>query len=136
MLQTYQPEHAVLKSLKADDYQGLMQVEMEQREAFGYPPYTKLIKVDVKHIDAQVATEASRWLADQLRKQLGNLVLGPQVPSVARIKNRFIQQIVIKVPRENAQISAAKFLLQQVREAALAHNSWRSVRIDIIIDPN
>jgi primosomal protein N' (replication factor Y) len=95
-----------------------------------------LIKVDVKHIDAQVATEASRWLADQLRKQLGNLVLGPQVPSVARIKNRFIQQIVIKVPRENAQISAAKFLLLQVREAALAHNSWRSVRIDIIIDPN
>ena len=136
MLQTYQPEHEVLKALKADDYNGLMQVEMEQREAFGYPPYTKLIKVDVKHVDAQVATEASRWLADQLRKQLGNLVLGPQVPSVARIKNRFIQQIVIKVPRENAQLSAAKFLLQQVREAALAHNSWRSVRIDIIIDPN
>ena len=122
--------------MKTGDYNGLMETEMEQREVFGYPPFTKLLKIDVKHLDAQVATEASRWLADQLRKQLGNLVLGPQVPSVARIKNRFIQQIVIKVPRENAQINAAKFLLQQVREAALAHNSWRSVRIDIVIDPN
>ena len=136
LIQTFQPEHEVLKALLANDYQGLMQGEMEQREAFGYPPFTKLIKVDVKHTDAQVATEASRWLADQLRKQLGNLVLGPQVPSVARIKNRFIQQIVIKVPRETAQLGAAKFLLQQVREAALAHTSWRSVRIDIVIDPN
>lgn len=100
MLQTYQPEHEVLKSLKADDYQGLMSVEMEQREAFGYPPYKKLIKVDVKHIDAQVATEASRWLADQLRKQLGNLVLGPQVPSVARIKTDSSSKLSSRSPEK------------------------------------
>jgi primosomal protein N' (replication factor Y) len=83
-----------------------------------------------------VATEASRWLADQLRKQLGNLVLGPQVPSVARVKNRFIQQIVVKIPRESAKLNAAKHLVQQAREAALAHLLWRAVRIDVVVDPN
>jgi primosomal protein N' (replication factor Y) len=87
-------------------------------------------------LDAQVATEASRWLADQLRKQLGNLVLGPQVPSVARVKNRFIQQIVVKIPRESAKLNAAKHLVQQAREAALAHLLWRAVRIDVVVDPN
>ena len=136
MIQTYQPEHEVLKALKAGDYNGLMETEMEQREAFGYPPFTKLLKIDVKHLDAQVATEASRWLADQLRKQLGNLVLGPQVPSVARVKNRFIQQIVVKIPRESAKLNAAKHLVQQAREAALAHLLWRAVRIDVVVDPN
>lgn len=136
MIQTYQPEHEVLKALKADDYNGLMLTEMEQREAFEYPPFTKLLKIDVKHLDAQVATEASRWLADQLRKQLGNLVLGPQVPSVARVKNRFIQQIVVKIPRESTQLNAAKNLVQKAREAALAHLAWRSVRIDVVVDPN
>ncbi len=136
MIQTYQPEHEVLKALKTGDYNGLMETEMEQREVFGYPPFTKLLKIDVKHLDAQVATEASRWLADQLRKQLGNLVLGPQVPSVARVKNRFIQQIVVKIPRESAKLNAAKHLVQQAREAALAHLLWRAVRIDVVVDPN
>lgn len=136
MIQTYQPEHEVLKALKTGDYKGLMETEMEQREVFGYPPFTKLLKIDVKHLDAQVATEASRWLADQLRKQLGNLVLGPQVPSVARVKNRFIQQIVVKIPRESAKLNAAKHLVQQAREAALAHLLWRAVRIDVVVDPN
>jgi primosomal protein N' (replication factor Y) (superfamily II helicase) len=136
MIQTYQPEHEVLKALKTGDYKGLMETEMEQREVFGYPPFTKLLKIDVKHLDAQVATEASRWLADQLRKQLGNLVLGPQVPSVARVKNRFIQQIVVKIPRESSKLNAAKHLVQQAREAALAHLLWRAVRIDVVVDPN
>ena len=136
MIQTYQPEHEVLKALKTGDYRGLMETEMEQREVFGYPPFTKLLKIDVKHLDAQVATEASRWLADQLRKQLGSLVLGPQVPSVARVKNRFIQQIVVKIPRESAKLNAAKHLVQQAREAALAHLLWRAVRIDVVVDPN
>ena len=136
MIQTYQPEHEVLKALKTGDYNGLMETEMEQREVFGYPPFTKLLKIDVNHLDAQVATEASRWLADQLRKQLGNLVLGPQVPSVARVKNRFIQQIVVKIPRESAKLNAAKHLVQQAREAALAHLLWRAVRIDVVVDPN
>jgi primosomal protein N' (replication factor Y) (superfamily II helicase) len=136
MIQTYQPEHEVLKALKSGDYKGLMETEMEQREVFGYPPFTKLLKIDVKHLDAKVATEASRWLADQLRKQLGNLVLGPQVPSVARVKNRFIQQIVVKIPRESAKLNAAKHLVQQAREAALAHLLWRAVRIDVVVDPN
>jgi primosomal protein N' (replication factor Y) (superfamily II helicase) len=136
MIQTYQPEHEVLKALKTGDYKGLMETEMEQREVFGYPPFTKLLKIDVKHLDAQVATEASRWLADQLRKQLGNLVLGPQVPSVARVKNRFIQQIVVKIPRESAKLNAAKHLVQQAREAALAHLLWRAIRIDVVVDPN
>jgi primosomal protein N' len=67
---------------------------------------------------------------------LGNLVLGPQVPSVARVKNRFIQQIVVKIPRESAKLNAAKHLVQQAREAALAHLLWRAVRIDVVVDPN
>ncbi|MFN5591227.1 MAG: primosomal protein N', partial [Bacteroidota bacterium] len=106
------------------------------RESFGYPPFTKLLKIDVKHTDAQTATEASRWLADQLKKSLGDRILGPQVPSVARVKNRFIQQIVVKIPKENAKVNATKDLIQRARETALAHAAWRAVRIDVVVDPN
>lgn len=136
MIQTYQPQHEVLTALKMGNYLGLMQEEMQQRSLFGYPPFTKLLKIDVKHTDAQLATEASRWLAIQLRKQLGDKVLGPQVPSVARVKNRFIQQIVVKIPRGSNQITATKELIQKAREAALAHQAWRAVRVDVVVDPN
>lgn len=136
MLQTHQPQHEVLRALSEDDYRGLMANELTHRESFGYPPYTKLLKIDVKHTDAQTATAASRWLAEQLKKVLADKVLGPQVPSVARVKNRFIQQIVVKMPKEPTKVNAIKQLIQQAREAALAHSAWRAVRIDVIVDPN
>ena len=136
MLQTHQPQHEVLRALAEDDYRGLMANELVHRESFGYPQFTKLLKIDVKHTDAQTATEASRWLADQLKKSLGDRILGPQVPSVARVKNRFIQQIVVKIPKENAKVNATKDLIQRARETALAHAAWRAVRIDVVVDPN
>jgi primosomal protein N' (replication factor Y) len=123
MLQTHQPQHEVLRALAEDDYRGLMANEL-------------VLKIDVKHTDAQTATEASRWLADQLKKSLGDRILGPQVPSVARVKNRFIQQIVVKIPKENAKVNATKDLIQRARETALAHAAWRAVRIDVVVDPN
>jgi primosomal protein N' (replication factor Y) len=113
-----------------------MSNEFQHRESFHYPPFTKLLKIDVKHTDIKMATEASRWLAEQLRKSLQNEVLGPQVPSVARVKNRYIQQIVVKLPKEAAKVHAAKQLIQSAREAALAHTTWRAVRIDVVVDPN
>jgi primosomal protein N' (replication factor Y) len=136
MLQTHQPQHEVLRALAEDDYRGLMANELVHRASCGYPPFTTLLKIDVKHTDAQTATEASRWLADQLKKSLGDRILGPQVPSVARVKNRFIQQIVVKIPKENAKVNATKDLIQRARETALAHAAWRAVRIDVVVDPN
>lgn len=136
MLQTHQPQHVVLRALVEDDYAGLMSNEFQHRESFHYPPFTKLLKIDVKHTDIKMATEASRWLAEQLRKSLQNEVLGPQVPSVARVKNRYIQQIVVKLPKDAAKVHAAKHLIQSAREAALAHTPWRAVRIDVVVDPN
>lgn len=136
LLQTHQPQHEVLRALSEGDYAGLMSNEFQHRESFHYPPFTKLLKIDVKHTDIKMATEASRWLAEQLRKSLQNEVLGPQVPSVARVKNRYIQQIVVKLPKEAAKVHAAKQLIQSAREAALAHTTWRAVRIDVVVDPN
>jgi hypothetical protein len=52
------------------------------------------------------------------------------------VKNRFIQQIVVKIPKENAKVNATKQLIQRAREAALAHSAWRAVRIDVVVDPN
>ncbi|MSP58000.1 MAG: primosomal protein N' [Flavobacteriaceae bacterium] len=136
ILQTYQPNHPVLQALKNDNYNSLMCEEMIQREAFGYPPYTKLLKIDVKHLEIQVASDASRWFAEQLKKKLGNQVLGPIVPSVARIKNRFVQQIMVKIPRDSTALVATKNFVQTIREQALLQNVWRSVRIDIVVDPS
>ncbi len=136
ILQTYQPNHPVFEALKNDDYNALMCEEMNQREAFGYPPFTKLLKIDVKHLEVQVASDASRWLAEQLKKKLGNQVLGPIVPSVARIKNRFVQQIMVKIPRDSNALLATKNLIQITKDQLLLQNIWRSVRVDIVVDPS
>lgn len=136
MAQTYQPEHVVLKAVKANDYDTLMADEMVQRESFGYPPFTRMVKIDIKHLEIQVAIDSARWLTEQLRAQLGNQVLGPQTPSVSRVKNRFIQQIVVKIPRDAKSVNTTKLLISNAREAALSHIVWRAVRIDVVVDPN
>ena len=68
-----------------------------RNENFSYPPYCKLIKVTAMHTDYQLTNYAARDLAILMRQQFGKHVLGPEYPTVARIKNKFLKHILLKI---------------------------------------
>lgn len=135
LLQTHQPNHPVLQALVAQQYSELMEDEMQQRNQFDYPPFRRLIRVEIKHSDAETAYNAARFYTEILRKQINDSVLGPQVPPVARVKNKFIQQLLIKVPRNSKAIEGYKQLLWYAKDTLHAQILWKSAVVDFMVDP-
>ena len=106
MVQTYTPWHKVLTALKTYDVKALYEYELDERLKFNYPPFTRVIKLTVKHPKINIAEAAAKQLATQLKLTLGDGVLGPQSPHIQKIRNQYIQQILIKY--DPSKISSQK----------------------------
>ena len=90
VMQTSEPEHPVVKFVQQHDYLGFYNHEIEQRQKFDYPPFTRLINIYMKHRDNDVLTELSVRFSNMLREAFGKRVLGPEAPMVARVQQLFI----------------------------------------------
>lgn len=134
IIQTYSPENTIIGAVKKNDYFGMFKAEMSERQAFSYPPYCKLIKVTAMHLDYQLTNYAARDLAILMRQQFGKHVLGPEYPTVARIKNKFLKHILLKV-EGGSSAQLAKKQLQYFIEQLNQNMEYKSVRFVLDVDP-
>ena len=70
VLQTFAPEHYVIQSASQHDVKGFYQHELEQRKRLGYPPFSRLVRLEYRHPDPVKAEEEARKLAAKLQRQL------------------------------------------------------------------
>src|SRR3546814_253343 len=77
IIQSYAPSHRVIQQVIGNDYEGMFMAEVAERKNFGYPPFFRLFKIDVKHKEQQVAHEGALRLAPMLREVLGHGGFGP-----------------------------------------------------------
>lgn len=99
IIQTRNPHHQVLEYVLLNDYFAMYSSQVNERRQYLYPPFVRLVVVNLKHTDPMVVKEASEKLAGWLKASLGDRVLGPVFPLVARVKNLYIRQIVLKLER-------------------------------------
>lgn len=135
LIQTGNPSQKILQKIINNDYEGMYAEEIAEREHFKYPPFTRLIKLTIKHLDQQVAQQSAQKLALLLTEKMGeDRVLGPQPPLVERIRNRFLFDILIKLEREKVNFKAAKtFILEKVTDI-LTDKTLKSVDVTIDVD--
>ncbi|RZL45278.1 MAG: primosomal protein N' [Pedobacter sp.] len=133
-IQAYDDNHRIIKQVIASDYEQMYLDEMAERKQFNYPPFSRLIFINVKHKDANVLNVASLYLANALKAQLGTRVLGPEQPLVARIRNYYIKQIIIKTEK-NAAIQKVKSVLKDTIRDFNAQKDFKSVITQIDVDP-
>lgn len=126
ILQTKEPELPVVEQVANNDSSTFYAELDEERKLFNYPPYTRLIYVYMKHKYDNVVDSASILLGSILRQWFGERILGPDKPSVARVKSLSIRKIMIKLengldPKQVRQYLrlAQKQILQDKRYAAL-----------------
>ncbi|MGJ1369138.1 replication restart helicase PriA [Sphingobacterium spiritivorum] len=136
IIQTYTPNHRVIEQVVAHDYDAMFLEEATERKNYQYPPFYRLIRVDVKHPDIQKCFDAARDLASGLRSTLGSRVIGPEPPLVSRVRNYFIQTITLKIERNNVSIAKVKELMQQAILSFELDKSHTGVRIQIDVDPS
>lgn len=134
VIQTVNPDHEVLKYVKAHDYASYYKAEIEDRAKFAYPPFTKVINIFLKNKDAMACDHAAVTLAKAMRQVFGERVLGPEKPFVSRVATWYLQSIMLKV-EAGASMKKVKDLLRQITASIAADPVIRTSQIYYDVDP-
>jgi primosomal protein N' (replication factor Y) len=130
IIQTYAPEHPVIRKVINNDFQSLYREQISERNTFKYPPFFRLIKITIRHRKLVDCIETSNMLAEKIRKIPGIIVLGPEEPIIGKIQNWFLRNILIKVGR-NAGISAIKKNINEIMTVVQAEKKSSIISVDV-----
>lgn len=132
LIQCSDVHHRLLKQVVDHDYLQMAETQLEDRKKYGYPPYTRLIMIYMKGRYEERLEKLAAQYANYLRQTFGQRVLGPESPGIARIKNMYIRQILLKVERE-ASTTEVRRLLCQIQER-MQQNQQEFARIAFYYD--
>lgn len=134
LIQTTNPNQPILLKIIENDYDGLYQDEIQERENYHYPPFTRLIQLTTKHIEQPIAQKAAQILAEKLAEKLGKgRVLGPETPLVERIRNQFLFDILIKLER-NLNLKAIKTFIHDEVDNILTDKTFKGTTVVVDVD--
>ncbi|MCW8836037.1 MAG: primosomal protein N' [Rhodospirillales bacterium] len=128
LLQTYMPEHPVMKALVAEDRDGLLAAERKAREAAGMPPFGRLVALIVSGSDEVSVDEAARELGRKAPRGAGISVLGPAPAQMAILRGRHRRRLLLKADR-TVPVQAV------VSEWLLRADVQRNIRVQVDVDP-
>jgi primosomal protein N' (replication factor Y) len=107
---------------------------MEDRQAFQYPPYTRLLRINLRHESREVVDRASNELAGNLRKVMNVPVMGPQSPLVGKIQRMQLMNILVKLPR-TARVADLKMLIKREIDTIGSRREYHKLFIIPDVDP-
>ncbi|WP_282055147.1 replication restart helicase PriA [Maribacter luteus] len=133
IIQSYNPYHQILKQVSTNDYLGMFKEQLYEREQFLYPPVNRIIKITFKHKNYNTLNDAAEWFAKGLRNVFKSGILGPEYPPVARIRNQYIKNVIIKVSLKQS-LPQTKNSIKRIENSFNAVSQFRSVRVIYNVD--
>lgn len=134
IIQTFNPYHQAIRDVIDHNYERMYKGQITDRRVFLYPPYYRIITFTLKHGDENILNEAAATLATQMRTSLGNRVMGPEYPSVKRVRGLYIKNIMVRFERGEA-IAQAKSDIWMMCHDLTARKEFSRLRIDFDVDP-
>ena len=105
-----------------------------ERNQYDYPPFVRLISVALKHKDNEVVQQAANHVAKAFNTRFDR-VLGPTVPLIARLRNLYLRQILIKLDRNARHLPAHKDFIRQTLVQLNDFAPFKSVEVQVDVDP-
>ena len=133
-LQTKNKDLPIIRQVVENDYQGFYEALLEERRLFSYPPFHRLVYVFLRHRHDDVVETAGIEMGSRLRQGLGDRILGPDKPSIARVKNLHIRKIVIKLENGIDQ-KAVRLYLRTVQQQLLQDKRYAALQVCYDVDP-
>ena len=134
LIQTGNPHHPVLAFVTNHDYKGMYTEEIDKRKAFLYPPFTRIIHLSFKHKDRNTVIEAANHFAMAIQVPYGNYIIGPAEPVVNRVRNLFLMELLLKLPKDGHLISKCKSDLLKAIVELHAIKKFRTVGVTPDVD--
>ncbi len=134
IVQTYTPNHHILEYASRHDYLGFFSHELEERRAFAFPPFARIINIYLKHRDSATVAECASKFATSLRAVFSHRVSAPQEPAVSRVQALYIRKIMLKI-EPAASMKSVKDILRQKYVELSASPLMRGLTVYYDVDP-
>jgi len=135
LIQVSNTQHPVLQFVKEHRYTDLFHFELQNRKAFNYPPFSRLVRLVFKHREKHIAEEAAHIMAQGLKAHFARYITGPAQPVVDRIRNQYLWEILLKLPKDTQFIHQCKKEIHQQTIIIQSNKRYRSVVIQPDADP-
>lgn len=134
VIQTAEPGHPVIRQVVSGDYEGMARMQLEERQAFFYPPYARLTSLLLRHRDPILLRRGVEALATRLRQRFGRRLLGPMTPPVDRIRGEWLVGLLLKI-ESGASFNRAREVLAEELKRFSADAAFKSITVVIDVDP-
>lgn len=135
VIQAFNTTLPVLQEVITNNFVSFYERELRERYDFQYPPFTRLIRLTLKHKKPEVVNQGATVMSQILKQRLGEWVIGPAVPYVARVREYFLIDMLIKLPRNVQKINYAKESVLEAMHQMQQQKGLSGVRVNIDVDP-
>lgn len=136
LIQTNAPDLQIWQQIISQKTTDFLLQELNDRQKFHYPPFTRLLLIILKNNDKPAVLAAATWMATAIKQITDILVLGPTEPGISKIRNEYIQHILIKIPRNNTNLQHIKQHLLSIEARLLQIKDFKRTKIIFDVDPN
>lgn len=135
LVQVRNVNQPVLFFVQQHDFVNFYKSEIESRKQFLYPPFTRLLQITFKHKKPDVVVHAARTFAQGMQSLYGQYMIGPAQPVINKIRNLYLMELMLKLPKDSNLLNASKHMIQQ--QTAILHNDsrFKSVVVTPDVDP-
>lgn len=134
IIQTSDPSNRIIRMLLQHDYVAMFRQQVEERKDFNYPPFCRMIRINLKHKDRILLNGFSEQLGRDLRSFFGRRVLGPEFPVISRIQLWYIKMILLKIEKGRSTAKARQYVTEAI-ERLEKEKGAGSLRISVDVDP-
>ncbi len=135
LIQVAQTKHPVLGFVEQHNYKSFFDFELNARKQFDYPPFSRIVHVACKHRDKQIVNEAIKFIYDGLMSSYGKYLIGPAEPIINRVRNLYLMELIIKLPRDSKLITACKNSIHKIQSAMHQVDRLKNAFIVVDVDP-
>ena len=134
ILQTKSPNIPLIQQVVQNDYAGFYRTLIAELQQFNYPPYYRLIYVYLKHRSDTVVETAGIEMASRLRQWFSARVIGPDKPSISKVKSLSIRKVILKLELGINMPEVRKYLAL-AQQQMLQDKRYSSLQIYYDVDP-
>ncbi|MEO5945133.1 MAG: primosomal protein N' [Ferruginibacter sp.] len=135
LIQAINVKHPILQLVQQHDYRKFYEFEITTRKEFLYPPFSRIVMLTLKHKDKNIVTSAAEALGHLLRQDLGNYIVGPAPPVIGRIRNLYLMELMIKLPKEPGMSSTYKKVIRNHINLMQSQKQYKMVQVIADVDP-
>lgn len=134
IIQTSQPENTTIVQAARNDYLAMAKSQLRDREAFGYPPFSRLITLTLRHSSPELVFRGAKALATRMQELIGRSVSDAHAPAVSHVADIYIMEIMVRIERNDSP-SDIKGLIREAVGELSKDKVFRRISVTINVDP-